>query len=84
MEIYSDKQALSNQLKEPWFQDFGKQVKEEGLYSQKGENMVAWYPVAGFVAREELARPFGKGVVVMLAVFTCKEGKRDEVVKVVR
>lgn len=91
MEIYSDKQALSTQMKESWFQNFGERVKRERLYDTskangKGEHMVAWYPVAGFVAREEskLARPFGHGVVVMLAVFTCKEGKRDQVVKVLR
>ena len=93
MEIYSDKQALSTQMKEPWFQDFAKRVKEEGLYDtskgdNQGERMVAWYPTAGFVARESskdgLARPFGKGSVVMLALFQCKEGKRDQVMEVIR
>ncbi|KAK5076649.1 hypothetical protein LTR64_005873 [Lithohypha guttulata] len=80
-EIYSDKQALSTQQNEDWFKNFQKTVKEEKLFNERGEEQVAWYPTAGFVAREDAAPPYGG--IVMLAVFTCKEGKRDEVVKVV-
>src|SRR4051794_17958383 len=48
MEIYTDKNAFSTQQHESWFQDFEKQVRDEGLYQTKDE-MVAWYPTAGFV-----------------------------------
>lgn len=81
MEIYTDKQALSIQQEESWFKEFQQKVKDEGLYGEKGEEMVVWYPTAGFVAREDVAAPYGG--VVMLAVFTCKEGKRDDVVEVI-
>ncbi|RFU30802.1 hypothetical protein B7463_g5545, partial [Scytalidium lignicola] len=77
MEIYTDKSSLSTQLKEPWFQELKRQGKEEGWHARM-EEMVAWYPVGGFVARTDLARPFGGGVIVLLARFTCKdeEGKK--------
>lgn len=80
MEIYTDKQALSTQQQEDWFKDFQRQVKNENLYSTDGEELVVWYPTAGFVARTNVATPYGG--VVMLAIFTCKEGKRDAVVEV--
>ena len=82
--MYSDKAALQTQQGESWYKDFQSRSKQEGLFSEKGEVLEAWYPAAGFVARDErdagIAKPFGRGVIVMLAVFTCKEGKRDEVV----
>lgn len=80
MEIYTTKQALSTQQNEDWFKNFQKQAKDEKLYTGKGEELVAWYPAAGFVAREDAAPPYGG--IVMLAVFTCQEGKRDQVVEV--
>lgn len=80
VEIYSDKHALSTQQEEAWFKDFQKRAKEESLYGAKGEELVAWYPTAGFVARTKTAGPYGG--IVMFALFTCKEGKRDTVVKV--
>lgn len=81
MEIYSDKQALSTQQKEAWFQEFQQKVKDEGLYDSRGEELVVWYPTAGFVARKDVAAPYGG--IVMLALFTCKSGKRDTVVKAI-
>lgn len=80
MEIYADKQALSTQQEEDWFKTFQKSVKTEGLYSEKGEEMVVWYPTAGFIAREDVAAPYGG--VIMLALFTSKDGERDAVVEV--
>lgn len=82
MEIYTDKQALSTQQNEPWFVDFAKQVKDEGLYGPD-EELVVWYPAAGFVSRSDSATPFGKGTVVMIAIFTCKDGQRSKVVDVI-
>ena len=82
MEIYSDKSALSTQQSEAWFKEFHARIKDEGLYERE-EELVVWYPVAGFVARGDSAAPFGKGAVVMVAVFTCKEGRRDAVVDVI-
>lgn len=82
MEIYSDKQALTTQQSESWFQNFQKKVKDERLY-EKDEELVVWYPTAGFVSRSDSAAPFGNGTVVMLAVFTCKDGQRDKVVDVI-
>lgn len=82
MEIYSSKDALSTQQSEKWFKDYEKKVKEEGLVSRGGE-LVVWYPVAGFVSRNE-GTVAGEGTVVMVAVFTCKEGGREAVVEVLR
>lgn len=81
MEIYTDKDALSTQQNESWFQDFHKQVEADGLY-EKDEDLVVWYPAAGFVSRGDSAAPFGKGTVVMQAVFTCKDGQREKVLDV--
>lgn len=81
MEIYSSKDALSTQQHEAWFQDFHAQVKAEGLY-EKDEELVVWYPAAGFVSRGDSAAPFGNGTIVMQAVFTCKDGQREKVLGV--
>lgn len=82
MEIYSSKDALTTQQSEAWFKEYEKRVQEEKLVSRGGE-LVVWYPVAGFVSRGE-ATTAGEGTVVMIAVFTCKEGGREAVVEVLR
>lgn len=81
MEIYTDKSALTTQQSEDWFREFRERVKGEGLYERE-EELVVWYPSAGFVARGEKTSA-GKGSIVMLAIFTCKEGMREKVVDVV-
>ncbi|KAK5944714.1 hypothetical protein PMZ80_001914 [Knufia obscura] len=81
MEIYTDKSALTTQQSEDWFREFRERVKAEGLYERE-EELVVWYPSAGFVARGETTSA-GKGSIVMLAIFTCKEGQREKVVDVV-
>lgn len=84
MEIYTDKSSLSIQLREPWFQDLKKQSEEKQWHTRR-EEMVAWYPVGGFVARTDLARPFGKGVIVLLARFTCRDAEgKQKVVEILR
>jgi len=78
LEIYTSKSALSTQLEDPTFQSYHTAVKAEDLYA-KPEELVAWYPEAGFVAREAVAGPFGGGNIVMVAKFLCREGGRDKV-----
>lgn len=80
IEIYTEKQALSAQQQEDWFVDFQNRVKSDDLYAQKGEELTAWYPIAGFVARETVATPYGG--IVMFALFTCRQGRRDSVADV--
>jgi len=81
LEIYADKAALSTQQSESWFKEDHQTVKDEGLY-EKPEELVVWYPTAGFVSRGDSAN--SKAAIVMMAVFTCKGGCRDKVVDVVR
>jgi len=80
MEIYDDKAALSTMLESPGFKEYHAKIKAEGLYSQD-EDLVAWYPVAGFVSREDTS-PSAK--IVMLAKFQCKEAGRDKLVEILR
>lgn len=80
VEIYESRQGLERQMDKPWFRDFQEATKMESLYG-RAEELVAWQVVGGFVARE--AREVdGKGVVVMLARFECKDGgkAKDQVV----
>lgn len=81
LEIYTDKQALSSQQQESWFKEHSQRARSENWY-EKDEELVVWYPTAGFVSRDDTTQA-GEGKVVMLAVFTCKEGKRDAVVDVI-
>lgn len=81
MEIYTDKNALSTQQQESWFKEFAERGEKEGLLSAKDE-LVAWYPTTGFVSRGD-GTVTGEGIVVMIAVFTCKEGGREKVVEVI-
>ena len=73
VEIYTDKSALSKQMQEEWFKAFQRKTKDEKLLVEgKGEEMRVWEPVGGFVSRG--AREEGdRGVIVMLAVFECKD-----------
>lgn len=80
MEIYTNKNALSTQQQEQWFKDYASLVEKEGL-AAKPEELVVWYPTAGFVSRDD-ATVAGRGTIVMIAVFKCKSGKRDQVVEV--
>lgn len=79
LEIYTEKQALQKQLDDPaFFQAYHETAKNESLYS-RGEELVAWYLAAGFVAREEHARPFG-GCLISLTKFV---GDREAVLKAI-
>lgn len=71
LEIYTTKSALSDQIGDADFQAYHEKVKREGLYS-KDEELVAFYPSAGFVAREVHALPFG-GTLISLSRFICKD-----------
>lgn len=84
MEIYTDKSSLSTQLREPWFRELKRRGREEGWHA-RAEEMVAWYPVGGFIARTDLARPFGGGVIVLLSKRRCRdeEGKQ-KIVRILR
>lgn len=79
VEIYESRQALERQLDKPWFKAFQDATKQESLYSLD-EEIGAWTPVGGFVARQ--AREMHqKGTVVMLARFECRDsGKAKQAV----
>lgn len=83
MEIYTDKSALSAQLEEEAYKSYHSTIKREGLY-RKDEDLIAYYPTAGFVARGASAEPYGKGITVMIAKFTLKGGEeeRDKALKI--
>lgn len=77
MEIYTEKQALQKQIDDPvFFQAFHETAKKESLYA-KEEELVAWYLTAGFVAREQHAKPFG-GNLISLSKFV---GDREAILK---
>lgn len=47
-------------------------MKKEGLYA-KPEELVAWYPAGGFVARGEGPREGGGKVVVSVTTLVCRD-----------
>lgn len=79
VEIYTDKSALSTQMGKPWFKEFARKAKDESWYQEgKGEEMRVWEPAGGFVSRKGREEG-GKGTIMMLAVFECKDsGKAVE------
>lgn len=80
MEVYTDKAALSIQMDEAWFQKYLETAKREEFFA-KDEQLVVWYPTAGFVSRDDTAPPFGRGVVVITGMVTSKDGMRDKAVE---
>lgn len=81
MEVYTEKAALKRQLSHPGFKHYHEVVKNEDLYAQP-EELTAWYPTAGFLAREKTAPG---GVIVMTAMFHLKSGgDREKILKVFR
>ena len=86
VEIYTDKSALSIQQEKPWFKEYARQSKDEGWHQEgKGEEMRVWEPAGGFVSRKGREEG-GKGKIVMLAVFECKDsgGAVESTAKVLR
>ena len=82
VEIYTSSSALSTVQKAPEFKEYHSTVEREGLYA-KDEDLTAWYPAAGFVARKgEKETP--KAGIVVLAKFVTKdgEGNREKLVEV--
>ena len=68
--MYATKAALSAQMADPAFKVFHDTMEREGLYG-RAEELVVWYPTAGFVARGTegkmgRAEPWGVGVVVVV------------------
>jgi hypothetical protein len=81
LEIYTTKQAFSDQLNDPvYFQSYRNAVERESLYSGPAEH-TAWYHTTGFVARETDATPFGN-VPVSTTRFLCKD--RDKALDEIR
>lgn len=77
LEIYTEKQALQKQIDDPiFFQAYHETAKKEALYA-KEEELVAWYFTAGFIAREQDAKPFG-GNLISLSRFV---GDREGILK---
>ncbi len=70
IEIYSKKSALSHQLAHPEFKRYHATATAEELYAQP-EDMNAWYPREGFVARGETSTAKAIVVTVLMQV---KEG----------
>jgi hypothetical protein len=83
--IFTEKAALSALLAHSQFKSYHSTVKSEGLYS-KTEEVVAWYPRGGFIARGATAQPHGKGTIVMVAKFILKTemGPREAALKILR
>ncbi|KAK5171807.1 uncharacterized protein LTR77_003443 [Saxophila tyrrhenica] len=77
LEIYTTKQAFSDQLNDPkYFQPYRQAVEDEKLYGKPAEH-TAWYPAAGFVARDVDATTSGPAL-VSLSQLMCKD--RDAIV----
>ncbi len=63
-------------MEKPWFKEFARKAKDESWYQEgKGEEMRVWEPVGGFVSRKA-REDGGKGMIVMLAVFECKDSEK--------
>lgn len=82
VEIWTSPAALSALQSKPEYKDYFGTVRREGLYDPS-QDVTAWYPTAGFVARKtEKETP--KAGIVMLAKFVCKDGEgvREKLVDV--
>jgi hypothetical protein len=78
LEIYTTKQAFSDQLNDPkYFQPYRKAVEDESLYKKPAEH-TAWYPSGGFMARGTNAEPFANAI-ISLSLFICRD--REAVLK---
>lgn len=79
LEIYTHKSALQDQANDKaFFQAYHETARRESLYA-KNEDLVAYRHAAGFLARDELAQPFGEGTIVSVTRLECRD--RDAVVK---
>ena len=79
VEIYTSKDGLSIQQKEPFFKEFLEKVKKEDLYA-RDEEMSVWYPRGGFASREARSHVGG---FPLLAMFKAKdEAGREACVEV--
>ncbi|KAI6874189.1 hypothetical protein KC323_g781 [Hortaea werneckii] len=73
LEIYTTKAALQSQVDDPvYFQRYHEIVKQENLYA-KPEELVAWYPAGGFLARDSSLRGGEDGVLVSVTRMTAKK-----------
>lgn len=72
MEIYTTKAALQSQVDDPvYFQRYHEIVKKENLYA-KPEELVAWYPAGGFLARDSSADREEEAVLVSVTRMTAR------------
>lgn len=77
LEIYTTKAALQSQVDDPvYFQRYHEIVKQEGLYA-KPEELAAWYPAGGFIARDSSADGEENGVLVSVTRMTAKRSLDD-------
>ncbi|RMZ15012.1 hypothetical protein D0860_01878 [Hortaea werneckii] len=77
LEIYTTKAALQSQVDDPvYFQRYHEIVKQEDLYAQP-EELVAWYPAGGFLARDSSADAEEDGVLVSVTRMTAKKSFDD-------
>ncbi|RMX71162.1 hypothetical protein D0869_15914 [Hortaea werneckii] len=77
LEIYTTKAALQSQVDDPvYFQRYHEIVKQENLYA-KPEELVAWYPARGFLARDSSADGEEDGVLVSVTRMTAKRSFDD-------
>ncbi|KIX10522.1 uncharacterized protein Z518_01605 [Rhinocladiella mackenziei CBS 650.93] len=82
MEIYTESSALATVQASSEYKEYFDLVERESLYATN-EDLAAWYPTAGFVARKgEKETP--RAGIVMLAKFVCKDGEdmREKLVDV--
>ncbi|RMY60556.1 hypothetical protein D0865_01460 [Hortaea werneckii] len=72
LEIYTTKAALQSQVDDPvYFQRYHEIVKKENLYA-KPEELVAWYPAGGFLARDSSADREEEAVLVSVTRMTAR------------
>jgi quinol monooxygenase YgiN len=72
VEIYTSAEALSTVQKSPEFNAYHSAISSADLYA-KPEDLVAWYPAGGFVARPHETETKKAGIVI-LAKFIVKDG----------
>ncbi|KAI7286931.1 hypothetical protein KC345_g915 [Hortaea werneckii] len=83
LEIYTTKAALQSQVDDPvYFQRYHEIVKQENLYAQP-EELVAWYPTGGFLARDSSADEKEDGFLVSVTRMPAKKSF-DDLIRILR
>ncbi|KAI6831635.1 hypothetical protein KC327_g6700 [Hortaea werneckii] len=83
LEIYTTKAALQSQVDDPvYFQRYHEIVRQENLYA-KPEELVAWYPAGGSLARDSSACGNEDGMLVSVTRMTARKSF-DDLMRILR